>query len=112
MLMMKKRDDENEQNEKQSKPRDQDLKTENKSEKQDEMSINSSIPDIENQTKESDKAEDEVEIENASKPDLKKKGKTNFGDLKYKTFTEEFDEIIKAEDLESVEELAKIKKKS
>ena len=31
------------------------------------MSINSSIPDIENQTKESDKAEEEVEIENASK---------------------------------------------
>ena len=36
-----KRDDENEQNEKQSKPHDQDLQTENKSEKQDEMSINS-----------------------------------------------------------------------
>ena len=105
-----KRDDENEQNEKQSKPHDQDLQTENKSEKQDEMSINSSIPDIENQTKESDKAEDEIEIENASKPDLKKKGKTNFGDLKYKTFTEEFDEIIKAEDLESVEELARLRK--
>ena len=105
-----KKDDENEQNEKQSKPREQDLKTENRSEKQDEMSINSSVPDVENQTKESDKAEEEIEIENALNPELKKKGKTNFGDLKYKTFTEEFDEIVKAEDLESVEELARLRK--
>ena len=30
---------------------------------------------------------------------LKKRRTSNFGDLKYKTYTEEFDEIIKAEDL-------------
>ena len=35
--------------------------------------------------------------------DLRKRGNTNFGDLKYKTYTEEFDEIIKAEDLENSE---------
>ena len=29
----------------------------------------------------------------------------NFGDLKYKIYTDEFDEIIKAEDLESTDEL-------
>ena len=38
------------------------------------------------------------------------KNSKNFGDLKYKTFTEEFDEILKAEDLESGEELLRLRK--
>ena len=52
------------------------------------------------------KAEEEVEIENSSNPELKKEVSTNFGDLKYKTYTDEFDEIIKAEEIESVDELS------
>ena len=51
------------------------------------MSINSSIPDAENLTKDSDSEED-IEIDNTSKPDLNKKGKLAFGELEYKTFTE------------------------
>ena len=60
--------------------------------------------------KDSDKAEEELEIENNSRPDLQKRVIHNFGDLKYKTYTEEFDEIIKAEDLENNEELVGAKK--
>ena len=104
------KDDKNNENEKQSKSRDQELKTEEKKEKQDEMSINSSIPDVENLTKDSDNAEEDIEIDNTSKSDLNKKGKLAFGELEYKTFTEEFDEIIKAEELESGEELARLRK--
>ena len=74
------------------------------------MSIESGLPDLEHEAKESDKAEEEVEIEDSSRPDLKKRGNSNFGDLKYKTFTEEFDEIIKAEDLENTNELLRLRK--
>ena len=74
------------------------------------MSIDRGIPDLENQTKDSDKAEEELEIEDNSRPDLKKRGNNQFGDLKYKTFTEEFDEIIKAEELENSEELVRLRK--
>ena len=38
------------------------------------------------------------------------KEEKNFGDIKYKTYTEEFDEIVKAEELESLDELAKLRK--
>ena len=36
--------------------------------------------------------------------------KNSLEDLKYKTYTEEFDEIIKAEDLENEEELKRLRK--
>ena len=74
------------------------------------MSIDTGVPDLENEAKDSDKAEEELEIEDSSRPDLRKRGNLNFGDLKYKTFTEEFDEIIKAEDLENNEELIRLRK--
>ena len=59
----------------------------------------SGVPDLENLTKDSDKGEEDLEIEDNSRPDLKKRGNLNFGDLKYKAYTEEFDEIVKAEEL-------------
>tara|TARA_B100002052_G_scaffold271169_1_gene271886 strand:- start:1130 stop:2929 length:1800 start_codon:yes stop_codon:yes gene_type:complete len=105
-----KRDDENEKNDSQPNPENQDQKTREKDEKHEEMSIDTGMPELENQTKESDSAEEEIEVENNSRPDLKKRGTKNFGDLKYKTYTEEFDEIIKAEDLENIEELARLRK--
>ena len=105
-----KQDEENDNNDKQSKPQNQEQKTKEKEERQEEMSIESGVPDLENEAKDSDKAEEELEIEDSSRPDLRKKGNSNFGDLKYKTYTEEFDEIIKAEELESTEELARLRK--
>ncbi len=105
-----KRDEENNNNDKQSKPQNQEQQAKEKDNKHEEMSIDSGIPDLENEAKDSDQAEEEIEISDSSRPDLKKRGNTNLGDLKYKTYTEEFDEIIKAEELESVEELARLRK--
>jgi len=95
---------------KQNKPDNQDKQAKEKEDKKEEMSIDSGMPDLENETKESDQAEEDVEVEDSSRPDLKKKGRNSLGDINYKTYTEEFDEIIKAEDLENAEELTRLRK--
>ena len=105
-----KREHENENPDKQSRPQNQEQKTKNKEEQQAEMAIESNVPDLEDEAKESNSKEGEVEIDINSKPDPSKKRNSNFGDLNYKTFTEEFDEIIKAEELESAEELVRLRK--
>ena len=105
-----KKDEKNDENESQSKPQNQDQKAKENDEKYEEMSIDSGVPALENQAKDSDQAEQELEIEDNSRPDLKKRGNTNFGDLKYKSYTEEFDELIKAEELESENELLRLRK--
>ncbi len=105
-----KRDEEDKNDNKQSKPQNQEQKTQEKEEKPEEMSIESGVPDLENEAKDSDKAEEEIELENSSRPDLKKRGNSKLGDLNYKTYTEEFDEVIKAEDLENTEELIRLRK--
>ena len=105
-----KKDDEKNNDDKQNKPDNQEKQAKDREDKQKEMSIDSGMPDLENEAKESDQAEEEVEIENSSQSDLRKKGKSNLGDLNYKSYTEEFDEIIKAEDLENVEELIRLRK--
>ena len=105
-----KKDEKNDENESQSKPQNQDQKAKENDEKYEEMSIDSGVPDLENEAKDSDQAEQELEIEDNSRPDLKKRGNTNFGDVKYKSYTEEFDEVIKAEELESENELLRLRK--
>jgi len=85
-------------------------KTKEKKQEQQEMSIDSGVPDLEDQASESDKDFEEIEVEDKSKSELKKNIKNNLGDLKYKAYTEEFDEIINAEDLESEEELNRLRK--
>ncbi len=106
----KKREEENDNNDKESKSQNNEQKTSAKEEKNEEMSIEGGVPDLENEAKDSDAADEEVEFEYSSRPDLKKRNLNNFGDLKYKTYTEEFDEIIKAEELESDEELLRLRK--
>ena len=105
-----KKDEKNNENESQSKPQNQDQKAKENDEKYEEMSIDSGVPGLENEAKDSDQAEQELELEDNSRPDLKKGGNTNFGDLKYKSYTEEFDELIKAEELESENELLRLRK--
>ncbi len=105
-----KKNDESENDDKQSKPQNQEQKAKQKDEKNEEMSIDAGVPDLENEAKDTDNAEEEVEIENSSRPDLRKKGNSNLGELKYKIYTEEFDEIIKAEELESTEEILRLRK--
>ena len=105
----KKRDDNNEKN-KETKPQNQDQHAGEQEKENEEMSIDGGLPDIENQTRDSDKTEEEFEIEDSLRPELRKKGKPGLADLKYKIYTEEFDEIIKAEDLESIDELSRLRK--
>ena len=105
-----KREEENENEEKQSKPKDQEQKSSKKEEQYEEMSIESGIPDLDNKAKESDIAEEELQRDDGSDQNFKKRENIIFGDLKYKTYTEEFDEIIKAEDLENSEELIRLRK--
>ncbi len=96
------------QDDKPKNPEKQDKKS--KEQDQQEMSVDSGVPDLENQTKDSDQDEEEIEIEDKSKSELRKNIKNNFMNIKYKTYTEEFDEIIKAEDLETEEELNRLRK--
>ena len=105
-----KKNDEKNNDDKQNKPESQEKQTKEKENKQEEMSIDAGIPDLENEAKETDQAEEEIEIEDSSQPDLRRKGKSSLGDIVYKTYTEEFDEIIKAEELESPEELTRLRK--
>ena len=53
----KKRDEENENRDKQSKPQNQEHQLKEKDEQHDEMSIDSGVPDLENETKDANKAE-------------------------------------------------------
>ena len=102
---------EDNKDEKPQKPQNQEQKTDKQEQEQQEMSIESGVPDLEQQTKESDQDGEEIQIEDNSKKNFKKNIKNNLGDLKYKVYTEEFDEIIKAENLESEEELNRLRKK-
>ena len=102
--------DEKSHNEKQSKPKNEEQKTEKRTEEQ-EMSIETGVPAVDSESKDSDQDLKEVEIEDKSKStDLRKKFKNIIEDFKYKAYTEEFDETVKAEDLESEEELIRLRK--
>ncbi len=106
----KEKNEENKE-EKQSDQKDHEKKTkEEKEQDQQEMSIDAGVPDLENEAKESDKEGEEIEVEDKSKSDYKKIVKNKLGDLKYKAYTEEFDEIVKARDLENEEELSRLRK--
>ena len=104
------KNEEENKEEKQKHPKNQEQKAENQDQEQSEMSIESGIPDLENQAKESDQDGEEIEIEDKSSADFRRNEKKNLGDLKYKSYTEEFDEIVKAEDLENEEELNRLRK--
>jgi len=105
-------EEENEENKnkKQKNKKNHEQKTKEKKQEQQEISIDSGIPDLEKQASESDQDVEEIEIEDKSKSDFRKNIKNNLGDRKYKAYTEEFDEIIRAEDLESEEELNRLRK--
>ncbi len=105
-----KKDDEQNNNDKQNKPENQEKQAKEKEENHQEMSIDAGMPDLENEAKESDQTEEDIEIEDNSQQDLRRKGKNTLGDLSYKTYTEEFDEIIKAEELENSDELTRLRK--
>ena len=74
------------------------------------MSIDAGLPNLEEFSNENIKSKEEIEIENLSEESShRSKTINNFGDVKYKTYTEEFDEVVKAEDLENEEELIRLR---
>jgi|TARA_B110000438_G_scaffold295756_1_gene339296 cobaltochelatase CobT len=74
-----------------------------------EMSIESGVPQLENLASENNDL-DTIELDDPSNNlEPRKKSINNFGDKKYTPYTEDFDEIIKAEDLESEEELNRLR---
>jgi len=89
-------------------------KTEDQSSKDNEnneISTDASLPNIDKLPSEIDK-EIEVNEEDDAPNSLKNRKRTdkNFGDLKYKSYTQEFDEVIAAEELESTVELSRLRK--
>jgi len=105
----KKNEDSN-KDEKKNEPKNQENKADKQKKEEQNMSIESGIPDLENKAGESDQDGEEIEIEDKSKTDSRKNIKNQLGDLKYKSYTDEYDEIIKAEDLENDEELNRLRK--
>ncbi len=95
-------------NEKPKNPQNQDQKS--KEQEQQEMSIEAGVPDLESESKESDQDGNEVEIEDKKHSEFRKNKTNNLINNKYKAYTEEFDEIIKAEELENEEELNRLRK--
>ena len=89
---------------------DTEQKKEAKFDENQEMAIDTNIPKLDNLAEENDNDSNEIEIEETSNDSEKRmRAKNNFGDHKYKFYTKEFDEIIFAEDLETEEELFRLR---
>jgi cobaltochelatase CobT len=100
---------ENNQNQ-ESENQDGEKDSATKKEENNEISLEASVPDLDDFSTEDDKDAESLEAEeNTNLPTHQKRSKNNFGDRKYKPYTEEFDEIIKAEKLESEEELIRLR---
>ena len=97
-------------NEDHKDPKNTDQNPEKHSKEEQEMSVESGTPDLESEASESDQDGEEIEVEDRAKSDLKRNYKNQLKDLKYKVYTDEFDEIIKAEDLENENELNRLRK--
>jgi len=101
-----------EENEKNSENKTENNDKRSKEDKQEnqEMSIETGTPDLDNQTNDSDARDETIDVEDAAmRPEMKRKDVNNFGDQKYKSYTDEFDETIKAEELESEDELNRLR---
>ena len=89
---------------------DSDQKKESKFDENQEMAIDTSMPELDNLADDNDNDTSEIEVEEVSNDSEKRmRAKNNFGDQKYKFYTQEFDEVITAEDLETEEELFRLR---
>ena len=87
-----------------------DQKKEAKSEENQDMAIDAKLPELDNFANENDDESNEIEIEDTeNQSENRLRSNNNFGDKKYKYYTKEFDETIFAEDLESEEELFRLR---
>ncbi len=106
-------DNKNESSKDQNSKNLENSKTENtqKDQKENkEMAIDTSISDLEITADNSDKNQEEIDLDNPTEAGERKREKNiKIVDENYKFYTSEFDEIIKAEDLESEEELIRLR---
>ena len=102
-----KNNEEKEKNNSQQTDRASDDK--DKKEEKQEMSIESSAPNLDNVTNETNENSEEVEVEDFENSSNNRKKINDFGDKHYKTYTEDFDEIVKAEELENEQELNRLR---
>jgi cobaltochelatase CobT len=102
--------DEQDENDLKNKSNDKNEKDSNESGNND-MSTDSNLPDMDQLSSEDDNENeiDEKEDEFENSPQDNKKNNKNFGDSNYKYYTQEFDEIINAEELENEEELLRLR---
>ena len=106
--MDNKKEDDN--NKEVSNKDDSDQKKESKFDENQEMAIDTSVPELDNLADDNDNDTSEIEVEEVSNDSEKRmRAKNNFGDQKYKFYTQEFDEVITAEDLETEEELFRLR---
>jgi len=107
---LEKKEEEKDNNSFDNPPQKDDQKTQDKKENNEEISVESSIPDVENFSDKSEENSEDLEIEESfNSPKKRRKLGNNFGSKKYKAYTNEFDEIIKAEELETEEELSRLR---
>ena len=105
-----KEDKNNKKDESSNQPLDQDLKEKKASkQKSEDLSIDASIPQLESSENQDKNEENESEID-ASGEYSRNKDSKHYSDLNYNIFTNEYDEVIKAEEIESEEEITRLRK--
>ena len=105
-----KKESKNEQDTRSSQTEDNDRITQENQDQNNEMAIETSAEVMEDLAEEDDQDSDILEIEKFfDSQNQKKRTISNFGDKKYKIFTDEYDEIIQAEELESEDELMRLR---
>jgi len=102
-------DQKNEENLK-NKSNEQSIEESRKSE-DNNLSSDSNTPDLDQLSSEVDNETEtnEEETDSLNSPEGNREKNKNFGNVKYKYYTQEFDETIKAEELESEEELLRLR---
>jgi len=107
----KKNDNEKEDDDKTENKPGEENKQSLKDKENEEMSIEEGLPNLELSAAESDNILDSEEMEKSVDSIEEKLGTSkNLGDIKYKFYTNEFDEVIAAEGLENEEELLRLRK--
>jgi cobaltochelatase CobT len=105
-----KKESKNEEDTRSSQTEDNDRITQENQDQNNEMAIETSAEVMEDLAEENDQDSDILEIEKFfDSQNQKKRTISNFGDKKYKIFTDEYDEIIQAEELESDDELIRLR---
>ena len=105
-----KKESKNEEDTRSSQTEDNDRIKQENQDQNNEMAIETSSELMEELAEENDQDSDILEIEKFfDSQNQKKRTTSNFGDKKYKIFTDEYDEIIQAEELESDDELIRLR---